>query len=119
MGEVERLECCGTLRPRPGLTHSCAMPRPPKGYAACRVYDGDHAPWTDGVTRQVTHLVALDDRRGNGGRPTVCGLTRFDERDADYVVTRPADLPSWSMDGGVRGPNVEQARCERCWDGCL
>ena len=92
-----------------------AMPKPPKGYAACRVHDGKQDLWAEGAVRQVTHLVALDDRGNNGGRPTVCGLTRFPDRAEDYTVTRPADLPGWSMGGGVYGPGVEQVKCEACW----
>lgn len=113
---TDRLACCGTLPPRTGVTHECAMPRAPKGYVACRVHDGTQDLWAAGAARQITHLVALDERGSNGGRPTVCGLTRFDERGTDYVVTRPADLPGWSMgDGGVRGPLVEQVRCPECF----
>ena len=102
-------------RDRRGGVNGERMPEPPKGYATCRVHDGKQDLWAAGATRQISHLVALDDRGSNGGRPTVCGLTRFDERDADYTVTRPADLPGWSMGGGVYGPNVAQVRCEACW----
>lgn len=56
------------------------MPAPPTGVAACRVSDGEQKLIPVGATRQVTHLVTLDADGNNGGRPTVCGLTRFDQR---------------------------------------
>lgn len=87
------------------------MPKAPAGFEACRVHDGRQSLLADGATRQVTHLVALDENGSNGGRPTVCGLTRFD------TGGRPADLPGWSMGGGVFGPGVTQERCEACWLG--
>lgn len=82
------------------------MPDPPAGFAACRV---DYSP-------QITHLVILDSKGSNGGRPTMCRLTRFDTRDPETrEVLLPADLPGWSMGGGVYGPGVEQVRCQECW----
>lgn len=82
------------------------MPKPPAGYAACRV----------GYSPQITHLVILDSAGSNGGRPTMCRLTRFDVKDPHTrKVMVPADLPGWSMSGGVSGPGVEQVKCEACW----
>lgn len=82
------------------------MPEPPAGYAACRV----------GSLRQITHLVILDSEGSNGGRPTMCRLTRFDTRDPGTGARLLlADLPGWSMGGGVEGPGVEQVKCPDCW----
>lgn len=80
----------------------------PPGYTTCNVYRANV---------QTTHLVALDDEGRNGGRPTVCGLTRFGRRDPDtYVEIEPPDLPGWSMGrGGVFGPGVAQVPCEACF----
>lgn len=91
------------------------MPTPPPGFAACRVHNGRQDLLAQGATRQTTHLVALDEKGSNGGRPTVCGLTRFDTRNDQHEIIRPADLPGWSMGGGVSG--VEQVECESCWTG--
>ena len=91
------------------------LPRPPQGYAACRVHDGTQDLWAVGASRQTTHLVALDAGGSNGGRPTVCGLTRFDQRNAQYEIVRKADIGGWAMGGGVHGPGVEQIRCPGCW----
>lgn len=86
------------------------MPVAPAGFVACRVHDGRQSLLADAATRQVTHLVALDGLGSNGGRPTVCGLTRFDQ----WPIR--ADLPGWSMGmGGISGPGVIQERCEGCW----
>ena len=93
------------------------MPKAPVGYVACRVADrGGLIPALP--VRQVTHLVELDANGRNGGRPTVCGLTRFDERDPlGMTLLRAADLPGWGMgDTGVHGPGVEQVKCPGCWD---
>lgn len=76
------------------------FPWVPEGSEVCRVS-------VDG--RQVTHLVALDRTGSNGGRPTMCGLTRFD------VGERRADLPSWGMGGGITGPGVIQYICPTCY----
>jgi hypothetical protein len=81
------------------------MPEPPKGYAACRV----------GYSSQVTHLVILDSKGSNGGRPTMCRLTRFPTRGADGETLLSADLPGWSMGGGVSGPGVKQIECPDCY----
>lgn len=78
------------------------IPRPPAGFQTCNVHDGRQDLWAAGATRQVNHLVVVGD--GNG--PTLCGLTRFGQ---------DADLPGWSMGGGVSGPSIEQAPCEACW----
>jgi hypothetical protein len=91
------------------------MPRPPKGYATCRVHDGERKLIPLGAVRQITHLVTLDEQGRNMGRPTVCGLTRFDQRNEQHEVVHPADLPGWSMGGGVAGPGIEQVKCEPCW----
>lgn len=49
-------------------------------------------------------------------RPTLCRLTRFDTRDPHTgSVLLPADLPGWSMGGGVSGPGVEQIECPDCY----
>lgn len=82
------------------------MPKPPQGFAACRI----------GSPRQVTHLVILDSTGSNGGRPTLCRLTRFPTRGKDGEVLLDADLPGWSMGGGVEGPGVEQIECDDCYD---
>lgn len=81
------------------------MPKPPKGFAACRV---GHNP-------QITHLVILDSAGSNGGRPTLCRLTRFPTRGTNGETLLEADLPGWSMGGGVSGPNVEQVECPVCY----
>lgn len=81
------------------------MPRPPEGFEACRV----------GYNPQITHLV-LCDSKGNAGRPTMCRLTRFPDRDRETgKVLLKADLPGWSMGGGVMGPDVQQIECPECW----
>lgn len=82
------------------------MPEPPAGFEACRV----------GYSPQVTHLVELDEAGSNGGRPTVCALTRFDTWDAQTrQILRKADLPGWGMGGGVSGGSIVQVRCPGCW----
>lgn len=82
------------------------MPKPPEGFAACRV----------GWGPQITHLVLLDSEGSNGGRPTMCRLTRFPTRDPrTHRVLIEADLPGWSMGGGVSGPGVEQIECPDCF----
>lgn len=89
------------------------MPLAPKGFVACRTLRGPLA----GRHRQVTHLVMLDAMGSNRGRPTLCGLTRFDRFEEDgRRVPGTADLPGWSMgDGGLFGPDVEQVACPDCW----
>ncbi|QHB37207.1 hypothetical protein QDA03_gp34 [Microbacterium phage Terij] len=86
------------------------FPKAPKGYVACRT-----------IQRNATHthLVALDADGSNGGRPTVCGLTRFDKRDPEtHTVIEKAGLPGWGMgDSGVQGIDVEQTTCEACYAG--
>ena len=57
---------------------------------------------------QVTHLVPAVNGRPHGD--TVCGLTRFDNSETGRI----ADLPGWSIGGGVFGPNVKQVDCEAC-----
>lgn len=81
------------------------MPTPPNGFAACRV----------GYNPQVTHLVILDAAGSNGGRPTLCRLTRFPTRGGDGETLLEADLPGWSMGGGVSGLDVEQVECPGCY----
>lgn len=87
------------------------MPKAPDGFVECCV-----GAMRKGDNTQITHLVLLDSAGSNGGRPTMCGLTRFDTRDphTGEVLLR-ADLPGWSMRGGVMGPNVEQVECPGCW----
>jgi hypothetical protein len=86
------------------------FPKAPQGYVACRVI---------GRANTHTHLVALDEQGSNGGRPTVCGLTRFPERDPETRRTiREADIPGWGMgDSGVTGIDVTQTKCEACYAG--
>ena len=55
---------------------------------------------------QTTHLVKLNERGGHGG-PTVCGLSRFG---------KDADIPGWSMGGGVSGTTVRQDSCVPCFE---
>lgn len=83
------------------------MPTAPTGYVECRT----------GSPVQVTHLVRLDAKRSNGGRPTACGLTRFDRWENGDRVPHTADLPGWAMGGGgTSGPGVEQVKCPGCWN---
>ncbi len=98
------------------------MPPAPAGFVACRVHDGDQKLLALGARRQVTHLVRLDEKGSNGGRPTVCGLSRFPS--TEWVDgeqrTRPPDLPGWGMGGsGVYGPGIVQERCEACFERAL
>src|SRR5699024_1235078 len=70
-----------------------AFPPAPAGFVACRII-------LRGAT--LTHLVELDEHGSNGGRPTVCGLTRFDKYENGCPVPGTADLPGWGMgDSGV------------------
>ena len=83
------------------------MPKAPPGHACCRV-------WDRRSESQISHLTIRTDRGTPG--PTLCGLTRFDDRDPEtYAVIRKADLPGWDMDGGTYGPGVLQTKCEPCW----
>lgn len=77
------------------------IPTAPAGHQTCNVHDGTQDLWAVGATRQINHLVKIPT-----GGPTLCGLTRFG---------KDADLPGWSMGGGVSGPNIEQIRCPECW----
>ena len=95
-------------RPRMSPATWDGPPAAPDGYEPCRT-------WLDGGRAQITHLVALDYKGSNGGRPTMCGLTRFDRHENGKVVER-ADLPGWGMGGGVSGPGVSQIACQECWD---
>lgn len=84
-----------------------SMPPAPSGYVACRVIARD---------RLITHLVALDESGSNGGRPTMCGLTRFDRFENGRPIPNTADLPGWGMgDTGVTGPGVRQIKCGLCY----
>lgn len=83
------------------ITPGADIPRPPKGYQTCNVHDGRQDLWAKGARRQVNHLVAVPT-----SGPTLCGLTRFG---------KDADLPGWSMGGGVSGPSIVQAPCPACW----
>ena len=89
-------------------SNSYALPKSPNGFVACRSHKRNV---------QTTHLVALDEHGSNGGRPTVCGLTRFDAFDADgRPIPGTAGLPGWGMgDGGISGPGVTQVPCESCY----
>lgn len=84
------------------------IPKAPEGYVACRsmFYGG-----------QTTHLVALDEHGSNGGRPTACGLTRFDDRTPQGdIIPKTAGLPGWGMgDSGHSGPGVKQVKCVDCY----
>lgn len=83
------------------------MPAAPQGYVACR---------TSRPGGQITHLVALDERGNNGGRPTMCGLTRFDSRDEHGDrIPGTAGLLGWDLGGGHSGPGVEQDTCPECY----
>lgn len=83
------------------------MPQAPAGYVACRVI---------GPMSLTTHLVALDEHGSNGGRPTVCGLTRFDRVENGRRVPNTADLPGWGMGNtGVTGDGVVQLKCAACY----
>lgn len=86
--------------PEGGL--GASIPRAPSGYQTCNVHDGRQDLWAAGARRQVNHLVAVPT-----SGPTLCGLTRFG---------KDADLPGWSMGGGVCGPTVEQVPCRACWE---
>lgn len=88
------------------------FPPAPKGYEACRTI-------VAGANATHTHLVALDAQGSNGGRPTVCGLTRFDKRDPEtHKVIERAGLPGWGMgDSGVTGIDVDQTKCDACYAG--
>lgn len=69
---------------------------------------------TGGTNVQTTHLVRRNEKGGTPG-PTLCGLTRFDERDPEtWALIEKADLPGWSVGGGVFGPGVEQVECQAC-----
>lgn len=83
------------------------MPEPLPGHETCRTSSG---------STQTTHLVSLDEYGSNGGRPTVCGLSRFDRYSADgRRIPGTADLPGWSMGGGISGPGVVQIQCPGCY----
>lgn len=93
------------------------LPKAPEGYACCNTgSDGSMTLFGPATPRQISHLVTVVDGgyRGN----TLCGLTRFDERDPiTWKIIRPADIPGWSMNGGVWGRGVVQEKCEKCWEG--
>ncbi|NGZ99651.1 hypothetical protein G5V59_02645 [Nocardioides sp. W3-2-3] len=102
-----------TLATNTGTSPTYApMPKAPDGFVECRV-----GAMRAGDNRQITHLVLLDSEGSNGGRPTMCRLTRFDTRDPKTGrIMLSADLPGWSMGGGgVMGPRVEQVECPDCW----
>lgn len=83
------------------------MPPAPAGFVACRVI-GRHS--------LKTHLVALDAEGSNGGRPTMCGLTRFDTFVDGKAIPGTAGIPGWGMgNSGVTGPGVEQHKCFECF----
>ena len=97
--------------PSPDTPNVC--PTAPDGFVACRT---THGPGGSS-TVQVTHLVRLDAHGSNGGRPTMCGLTRFDKRSPDgWDVIELAAIPGWSMGaGGIFGPGITQKACDACW----
>jgi hypothetical protein len=83
------------------------MPKAPPGFSACRVYDTTSRTQTSHLVRRVG--------RGTPG-PTLCGLTRFDDRDpTTREIIRKADLPGWGMDGGLSGLGITQSLCDACW----
>lgn len=85
------------------------MPSAPAGYDVCRTM-------LDGGRGQATHLVMLDEHGSNGGRPTACGLTRFNDFTPDgRPIPNTAGLSGWGMGGGVSGPGVIQTRCADCY----
>lgn len=101
----DRLRAAASTKATPyastsGETHVVPI-KPPAGFQTCNVYRD---------RRQVSHLV----RSVNGGTPgpTMCGLTRFDSAPG----AKDADLPGWSMGGGVSGPGVEQVPCPACFE---
>lgn len=72
-----------------------------------------------GEHSQTTHLVRWVERAhgvwGTPG-PTLCGLSRFDERDpVTYALLRTADIPGWSVEGGLFGGDIVQVRCDECY----
>lgn len=79
------------------------IPKAPPGYRTLNHHDGRQTFLGTGATRQVNHLIVTQ------SQGTLCGLTLFD-RDG-----RPADIPGWSVGGGVSGPGIEQVPCEACW----
>lgn len=90
-------------------TTDYAMPKAPPGFEACR-------SMLRGGRGQITHLVALDSKGSNGGRPTACGLTRFDDFTPEgRPIPNTAGLPGWGLGGGVSGPGVEQIECGSCY----
>jgi len=78
------------------------IPKAPAGYETCNVHNGRQTVVATGATVQVNHLVAVPT-----SGPTLCGLTRFGP---------DADLPGWSMGGGVSGGTVVQKKCSPCWN---
>lgn len=81
----------------------------PRGFACCNVYR-DRC--------QTSHLVMVQVKGFSKCTPgpTLCGLSRFDEHDPETNrVTRKADLPGWSINGGVSGGGIVQVACESCW----
>ena len=81
------------------------MPKAPEGFDACRTMGGSMSLFSalPPGSVQTSHLVPSD---GWGGS-TVCGLTRHGP---------DADIPGWSMNGGVSGRNVRQIKCFDCWE---
>lgn len=79
------------------------LPSPPAGFKALRCHDGTQDLWAVGATCQVTHLIVTQ------SEGTLCGLTLFARNG------RRADIPGWSVGGGVFGPLVEQIRCDECY----
>lgn len=77
----------------------------PPGFQTCNVY----RPGV-GESVQTNHLVRWVGTGTPG--PTMCGLTRFDSA----MGAQDADLPGWSMGGGVFGPKVRQVACPDCWE---
>lgn len=68
-----------------------------------------------GFEPQVNHLVILSPDGGNGGRPTMCGLTRFPQYVEGKQIPDSSGLTGWSLGGGVSGPKATQLDCPKCW----
>lgn len=78
----------------------------PEGFQTCNTY-------RDGVqTNHLVRWVGEGHMRGTPGRTVLCGLTRFDSKPG----ANDADLPGWSMGGGVFGPHIRQQACPACWE---
>lgn len=87
-----------------GAEETLRQPSPPGGFAICQTGVGARR------SERINHLVRCNERGGTPG-PTVCGLTRFDSKPG----VSDADIPGWSMHGGLSGSGVTQTNCPACW----